>query len=169
MAKFKITPHIKIIFVGFVILSQFLFFGCSEDVFFHKKTEIINDIWKYDDTITFELNISDTTQLYNLFFTIENTQDYTNSNLWIFVTTKSPDAYILKDTLEFFLADDMGKWYGEKSSDNYRSYSYFKKDVIFPKKGIYSFAVQQGMRHFNLIGISEFGLIVKESGKKQIK
>jgi len=157
------------IFISIIVLTLLLLFSCTDESFYYKKETIVNNNWKFNDTIKFEVNVLDTTQFYDLFFTIESTQEYSNSNFWLFVTTKSPEAYILKDTLEFFLADAKGKWYGKKSSDKFKSIHYFKKQVIFPKIGTYSFAIQQGMRNLNLTGISEFGLMIKESGKKQTK
>ena len=149
-----------------IVFSFFLFFSCNDKDFYQDKKEIANNNWKHNDTINFNVNITDTSQLYDLFFTIVNSNEYSNSNLWLFVNTKSPENFLLIDTLELFLSDEKGKWYGKKSSNEYKSFHYFKKQVIFPKKGVYSFSVRQGMRHLNLNGINEFGLMIKESGKK---
>jgi len=153
-------------FISSFVFSLLFLFSCNDNIFYHEKKIIVNNNWKYNDTLCFNLNIADTSQFYDLFFTIENSDEYPNSNLWLFVTTKSPKNFLLKDTLELFLSDNKGKWYGKKSSNKFKSFHYFKKQVIFPKKGVYSFYVQQGMRHLNLTGINEFGLMIKESGKK---
>ncbi|MBN1252847.1 MAG: gliding motility lipoprotein GldH [Bacteroidales bacterium] len=154
------------IVIGFIVMLSFSFIACNENVFYNKKYDISENTWNYEDTLSFNVNISDTSQLYNLYFSIKNTEEYQNSNLWLFITTSSPDGYMIKDTLEFFLSDDLGKWFGKKSSDNFITYHYFKRQVIFPVKGKYSFVIQQGMRQLDLYGINKFGLIIKKSGEK---
>jgi len=155
--------------ISSIIFSFILLFSCNDKVFYHNKNIIANSNWKHNDTLNFNVNITDTSQLYDLFFTIVNSNEYSNSNLWLFVNTKSPENFSLEDTLELFLSDEKGKWYGKKSSNKFKSFHYFKRQVVFSKKGIYSFSVRQGMRHLNLNGINEFGLMIKKSGKKQIK
>ncbi len=149
--------------IGVIFL---VLFSCNDNVFYSEKIKIKNNIWKYEDTLQFKVNITDTSQLYDLFFTVVNSNEYPNNNLWLFISAEFQKKNMMKDTLEFILSDNKGKWYGKKSYKQYSSVHYFKKHVIFPKRGTYLFDIRQGMRHLELKGINEFGLMIKRSGKK---
>ena len=68
-----------------------------------------------------------------------------------------PVGPLRRDTVEFLLADDYGKWYGQGFSLFHSSFS-LKKRYKFPMEGQYTFGFRQGMRKDSLPGIQEIGL-----------
>ncbi len=120
------------------------------------------ETWKLPDTPTFEVPISDTSNSNNVIFTIRNGSSYPFRNIFLFVTTTSPDGKAITDTLQYNLADEKGKWYGKGFGDIHELNLPYKSNVYFPRKGIYVFKIQHGMRIENLKGVYDVGLkIVK--------
>ena len=64
------------IFIGFIVVSFSWFTACQENVLFQERIDISESIWKHNDTLKFKVDISDTVQLYDLFFTVENSPEY---------------------------------------------------------------------------------------------
>jgi gliding motility-associated lipoprotein GldH len=120
------------------------------------------EIWKLTDTPVFEVPISDTTTSNNVIFTVRNGSAYPFRNIYLFASTTSPDGKTITDTLQYNLADEKGKWYGNGFGDIHELNLPYKSNIFFPRKGIYVFKVQHGMRTEDLKGIYDFGLkIVK--------
>jgi gliding motility-associated lipoprotein GldH len=120
------------------------------------------ETWKLTDTPVFEVPVSDTTISNNVIFTVRNGSAFPFRNIYLFVSTTSPDGKTITDTLQYNLADEKGKWYGKGFGDIHELNLPYKSNVFFPRKGIYVFKVQHGMRMEDLKGIYDFGLkIVK--------
>ena len=114
------------------------------------------------DTPIFKVPVSDTVNSNNVIFTIRNGSSYPFRNIYLFVTTTSPDGKAITDTLQYNLADEKGKWYGKGFGDIHELNLPYKSNVYFPRKGIYVFKIQHGMRIEDLKGVYDVGLrIVK--------
>lgn len=113
----------------------------------------------------FEVELRDTLTSYDLMFSIRNDHTYAYRNLFLFVTTTSPSGQILKDTLEYQLADEKGMWYGRGLGDIHNLSVPYKTNVLFTKAGQYSFKIEHGMRTDILEGIIDVGLVIKKRDK----
>ena len=51
-------------------------------------------------------------------------------NIYLFVTTTSPDGKSITDTLQYNLADEKGKWYGKGFGDIHELKLPYKSNVI---------------------------------------
>ena len=154
----------KIILYLIVISSLF---ACNNNVFYESSLEIPEQVWESDKAAVFDFNINDTSQVFDLFIDILNTDEYRNSNLWLFVYTSSEVGKIAADTLEYTLTDGKGKWLGKKNGDVHISNFIYKANIKFPKEGKYTVEIIQGMRDLKLKGIKQVGFkIKKQSGKK---
>ena len=140
--------------IVFVIILQ----ACSQNVYYESRLDIPENNWESDKEAVFDFNINDSLQIYDLLITVSNTNDYRYSNLWLFVGTRAIDGHIANDTLEYILADEKGKWFGEKSGDIWFNQLMYKSKIRFPKTGKYSIEVIQGMRDENLKGIKQVGI-----------
>ena len=116
------NPGLSII----ALLLIFLLSSCSKSYFFNSEVEIPNGAWKSEKVAIFEPVISDTNQNYNIILSISNTDEYRYSNIWFFIKTISPDGVSQKDTLQYLMAEDNGKWLGKKSGDNYEQMFLFQ-------------------------------------------
>jgi gliding motility-associated lipoprotein GldH len=121
-----------------------------------------NEIWKLMDVATFKVPIKDAINSNNVIFTVRNGSSFPFRNIYLFVTTTSPDGKAITDTLQYNLADEKGKWYGKGLGDIHELNLPYKSNVYFPAKGIYEFKIQHGMRVEDLKGIYDFGLRIEK-------
>jgi gliding motility-associated lipoprotein GldH len=124
-----------------------------------------DETWKLTNIPTFKVPITDTINSNNVIFFIRNSSSYPFRNIYLFVTTTSPDGKQITDTLQYNLANEMGTWYGKGFGDVHELNLPYKSNVYFPKKGTYDFKIQHGMRVENLKGIYDFGLRIEKVKK----
>jgi gliding motility-associated lipoprotein GldH len=65
------------------------------------------------------------------------------------------------DTLECLLADEQGSWLGKGAGNVWDNQILLKKNVRFPRKGVYSFLITQGMRKDPLVDVADVGLRIE--------
>ena len=121
--------------------------------------------WRLMSIPAFNIPITDTLKSNNIFFTIRTGSSYPFRNIYLFVTTISPDGKSITDTLQYNLADEKGKWYGKGFGDIHELNLPYKSNVYFPLKGTYEFKIQHGMRIENLKGVYDFGLRIEKISK----
>lgn len=145
------------------ILFLILFSSCNNDIIYTDNVVMQDNIWELAYVPYFSVQIVDTTQLTNVFFTLRNGSDYPFRNIFLFVTVYSPDGKGITDTLEYYLADEKGAWFGKGIGDIHELNLPYRTNVFFPEQGTYSFYIQHGMRIGDLPGIYDFGLRVEKS------
>jgi gliding motility-associated lipoprotein GldH len=123
------------------------------------------ETWKLSDIAAFKVPITDTLNSNNVVFYIRNSSSYPFRNIFLFVTTTAPDGKIITDTLQYYLADEKGRWYGKGFGDTHELKLPYKTNVFFPIKGIYEFKIQHGMRMENLKGVYDLGLRIEKYKK----
>ncbi len=67
-----------------------------------------NGMWKWQDAREFEVDITDTISLHNIYLQVRHTVEYPMSNLYMFVHVKGPSGQLLKDTVNLILANPDG-------------------------------------------------------------
>jgi gliding motility-associated lipoprotein GldH len=149
---------------SFILIMTFLLLllSCNSNVIYTNSQGMVQETWKLMDIPDFKVIITDTLKGNNVFFTIRNGSSYPYRNIYLFVTTTSPDGKNITDTLQYNLADESGKWYGRGFGDIHELNLPYKSNVYFPLKGIYEFKIQHGMRIENLKGIYDFGLRIEK-------
>ena len=139
------------------------FFACTDSVLYEANINIPNETWNADSLATFQVDVRDTSSVFNIYINLRNTTNYPNSNLFLFIQTTSPEGAMLRDTLELFLADSRGNWLGKGFGSIRDIRVPYKQHIRFPEVGSYHFNVQQGMRASNLKGIKSIGLRVEKN------
>ena len=87
-----------------------------------------------------------------------------NANLWLFITTETPNGQLHADTIECILADKSGRWYGNSSAGNIRDHRImFKRNFRFSKYGDYKLKVDQAMREKQIEGITDIGIRIEKT------
>jgi len=142
-------------------LIMFLLLGCRPGNHFSAVEQIPDSRWSVNNRITFDVIIADTLSPFDILLTIRNSSLYPYRNIFMFVTTVSPEGYWIRDTLEYQLADEKGNWYGRGLGDIHDLSVPFKTDVIFPVSGSYRFRIEHGMRKENLEGIMDIGIRIR--------
>ncbi len=152
-------------FLLFLIFLPLLLTSCNSNVVFTDSREIKENKWQLMDIPVFDVAINDTVNSNNLFFTIRTGSDYPFRNIYLFVTAISPDGKNLTDTIQYYLADDKGKWYGRGFGDIHELNLPYKSNVFFPSSGKYVFKIQHGMRTEVLQGVYDIGLRIEKISK----
>jgi len=137
--------------------------GCGQEVIYEDYVTIPDNGWNKDSMATFRVKIDDVKNNYDIFINIRNKSDYPNSNIWLFVDVTSPEGKTIRDTLNYFLADEHGKWIGSGWGDMYLVQYPYRRNIKFAKAGEYRFSIIQGMRYDKLEGIHNIGITIAKS------
>ena len=143
-------------------MFAFVVAACDPNLVYEQNIELNNLTWHKDSIITINANVEDTISAHNIYVNIRNTSKYEKQNLFLFITTTSPNGTVLKDTLECYLADKRGKWTGSGWGDLFDNQFLYKKNIRFPISGTYKFEYVQGMRVNELKHISDIGLRIEK-------
>lgn len=140
--------------------------GDSDQIFDVYKT--VPDRWGKNEAISFEVTPPDSTNTYNVFINVRNTNDYEFSNLYLIVDMNFPHGKTITDTLEYQMAAPDGKLLGTGITDVKENKLWYKEALIFNESGDYKFTVQQAMRKNGVIdgedqlkGITDIGLLIE--------
>lgn len=148
-----------------IFTSLLLLVSCNSKVVYTDSQAIPGKTWALMNTPTFRMSVTDTINSNNVYFTIRTGSSYPFRNIYLFVTTTSPNGKVITDTLQYNLADEKGKWYGKGLGDIHELNLPYKSNVFFPVKGIYQFKFQHGMRVENLNGVYDIGVRVEKISK----
>ena len=154
------------VLVKLVIASSFvitLFTSCDSNRVYEKNTELPDYVWDKDNKLRFDVNIQDSVSMHNIYINVRNASSYQYSNLFLFVLSRSPKGDILKDTVELTLANEKGQWLGEGLGDIWDIQIPYKIKIRFPVKGIYTFQLEQAMRHDKLPFIMDAGIRIERA------
>jgi gliding motility-associated lipoprotein GldH len=75
--------------------------------------------------------------------------------MWLFM-----DNAGLRDTIEFYLADDRGRWLGDKNHGFIEMPVLYEDHLQFPDTGVYHMEIRHGMRDSLLRGVTDVGIEV---------
>jgi gliding motility-associated lipoprotein GldH len=148
-----------------LILSVFLL-SCNSDVVYTDSVAMPGKTWELTNIPVFSVPVRDTLSANNISFLIRSSSSYPFRNIYLFVTTTSPQGKSITDTLQYFLSDEKGNRAGKGFGDIRELTLPFKSNIFFPVRGTYSFKIQHGMRVGSLRGVYDFGIIVRKTGKE---
>lgn len=148
---------------GFIIaaLVMLLVTACNPDLVYEQNRRIPGDRWSRYHIPEFEFEITDTISPHDLMINLRNTGEYPRSNLFLFISARSPGGAYTRDTLEFVLAEPSGKWKGRGFGSVWQNRFYYRQNIRFPEPGKYTVEIEQAMRIEELPGILDVGLRVE--------
>ncbi len=156
--------------LGFLFV--FLVFSACDSNRVYDEYKTLPNQWNKDSIITFNVNPPDSTDAYNVFVNLRNTNEYKYSNLFLIVSTKFPNGKVITDTLEYRMTNPNGEFLGTGFSDIKENKLWYKEDIVFQESGEYKFTVQHAMREngkvdgvINLEGIVDVGIRIENSFK----
>jgi gliding motility-associated lipoprotein GldH len=152
--RLPINTLLLLLFIAIVSVS------CGKKPVYNEFRMIPAEGWQVKDYCDYEVELNDTTQLFNLYVNIRHAGNYPYQNLWLFVERMSPDSTVEKDTLECDLTDYSGKWLGEGSGSVYLLKVPFQQQKI-ELQGKYIFKIAHGMREEVLTGVHAIGLRIE--------
>jgi len=137
----------------FVVCSS-----CDTKYVFEDYKAISHEGWDRDTAIVFNMPVRNIDCSYKMYINVRNMGNYSKRNLWLLVNIKYPDGRLDRDTVEFYLADEYGRWKGKGIGDLYDSQFLYKKNVSFSAVGEYSVFISHRMKKNKLKGILDVGI-----------
>jgi gliding motility-associated lipoprotein GldH len=147
----------------FVVTALLMLSSCGQRSIYDKQFTVENGKWFKNNAVHFEVNVEDTTKLYDYYLILRHKTDYRFSNLYLFLSTQFPNNNVTRDTIECILADETGKWLGKGWGGIKEDNILLRKNLKFPLKGKYDFYFQQAMRRDTLKGIVNIGIRISEA------
>jgi len=146
-------------------LGVFTLVACDPNRFYEKNVDFANESWSKDSIAAFEVEITDTLTVYNIYLNNRINGQYEYSNLYLFITTLLPNEKLMRDTLECILADPTGRWLGKGFGSVWSNKIPYRRNIRFPLTGKYTFYIEQAMREEELRHILNAGIRIEKSKK----
>ncbi len=146
-------------------LLVLLLSACDENRVFEENMDFEESQWLADSVASFEFEISDSDQAYNIYWNVRNSLNYPYRNLYL--------TYYLEDTLGNRIATDLhnmllfdpktGEPYGSGFGDIFSHQIMALPDYRFDTAGIYRIRLEQYMRTDTLQEVLSVGVRVEEA------
>ena len=117
------------------------FASCSSNVVYSRFSPMKSGEWHQDSVVNFDYSIPVKEASYQMIVYIRHTE-------------------------EFYLADDRGRWLGDRHHGMIEMPVLMEDAKLFPDTGVYRLSVRQGMRDTLLRGITDVGLEVIRNGQE---
>ncbi|MEB8346341.1 gliding motility lipoprotein GldH [Flavobacteriaceae bacterium KMM 6898] len=152
------------------ILALMVLASCETNTV-HSEYKATNDgYWNKDNTITFQFTEQDSLSKNNIFINIRNDETYFYSNLFLIAELNFPTGETIKDTLEYEMSKPDGEWLGTGQGSLKENKLWYKENVVFPVKGVYTLQISHAMRKngsvegiMDLKGITDVGFQIEKS------
>ncbi len=143
------------------------FVSCSGRIIEYKTFKPLkNNAWYRTDTVRFQYT-PEKPGLKNLYFYLENTEDYPYSNIFIIAKTRYDNKLII-DTLEYRMTDGHGRWLGKKVRNTVENLLVFKTGLQLEANRELEVSLEPATRRIDRIegdsvlpGVAGIGLIVE--------
>ena len=143
------------VFLGLIGMVLLVLSSCTTDIVYSQFTPISSEKWHIDSVVRFEVPIADASATYRTIIYVRHTERYPYQNMWLFVGDNTH-----RDTIEFYLADDRGRWLGDTQNGFVEMPVLLDENRHFADTGTFVLEVQHGMRDTLLRGITDIGLEV---------
>ena len=151
----------RVLYCFLVILLAGMFTSCRHNIVYSEFISIPSGEWSIDSLPRFDFAIEDKKASYDIILYVRHTERYPYQNMWLFVQDNRQHS----DTIEFYLADDRGRWLGDKHHGFIEMPVLYESNYHFPDTGKYCISVQQGMRDSVLRGVMDIGVEIVKGEK----
>jgi gliding motility-associated lipoprotein GldH len=147
------------------VLALFVFTACDPNQVFEKNTDFDNYTWTVQQKPSFEFEIQDTTQRYDVSFNVRNASMYGYYNLYVKHRLLGPDGKQISMLLHQMLLMDpqTGEPRGKGTGDIYDHQFLALRNQRFSQPGTYKIVLEQYMRQDQLPGIMAVGVRVAKA------
>ena len=132
------------------ILFSLVIFSCESNVEFLKYNSV-NGAWHKDSLQEFSFELNETNE-YNTFVNLRINEEYKFRNVFLIITLKDSLKMLLRDTLQFELADKSGKFIGKKRINLVDNNLLHKKQLKLEGNKKYFLSIEHAMRVINKVG-----------------
>lgn len=148
--------HIRLTKYAALLVCACALMACERVVYSDCRT--LADGWSKDSVYEFPFTIDEVDGVYQTQLIIRHTDNYSNQNLWLFVEQTTPAGTLRRDTVQYLLADEFGRWTGSGIGSIYENVCIYQQRVRYRTAGRYTLRVTHGMRYDTLDGISDVGV-----------
>lgn len=141
-----------------VAVLTILFTSCDSNLIYEDNLEVSDEGWEFEDIKSFEFDVEDTLSKVNIYVNLRTTVDYPYKNIYMYLYYDYPTGESDKDTLEFILAENDGRWLGENSGTIIEFKTLVASGGAFTKSGKYKFQLQHAMREDLLPEVVDVGM-----------
>lgn len=138
--------------------------ACDRGLVWSEYQPVKNMAWHQDSAIVFSFPVRDIQTGYDLLVHIRHTERYPFQNMWLFTETQG--LIVHSDTIEFYLADERGRWLGNGRNGLYDMPVLYEENIHFPDTGTYTLSIRHGMRSEWLNGVSDVGIDLMRHGEE---
>ena len=146
----------------FFCVPLILLFSCGDKSIVNQSFEFENETWKKTNKPKFTVDIKDTTKLYDFVFVIRTTTSYAYSNMWLYLNSLAPKGKPSKEALQVRIADETGRWLGNKTGSSVEHYIKFSKRKL-PLIGKYTFELNLATVENQFDNVLDVSFSVRES------
>jgi gliding motility-associated lipoprotein GldH len=139
-----------------------LLVSCGDNSIVNQSYEFKGETWKKSDKPVFTVDIQDSTKLYDFVFIVRTATSYAYSNMWLFLNSKAPQGKESKEALQVKIADETGRWIGNKTGSSVEHYVKFSNRKL-PMKGKYTFRLELATVEKELPNVLDVSFTVRES------
>ena len=139
--------------IPLILLTCLAFTSCKKNnVLYSQFQSIPSANWHMDSIAHFDYTIADTSITYAMRIYIRHNDRYPYQNIWLYAGDEQ------RDSINIYLADDRGKWYGDTHNGFIEVPINFGEHLHFRDTGTYHLAIQHGMRDEYLSGVTDVGM-----------
>lgn len=148
-------------YYSLLFLSIFMI-ACGTNNVFERTERFASHEWMASQEPLMKFEIADTSSFYNIYVVIRHTDAYRYNNIWLNITTQSPNDTPRTQLLDISLADNTKGWLGSGMDDIFDRRARITQAPIRLKKGTYTFKLQQAMREDPLAYVLSAGIRVEK-------
>lgn len=145
----------------FLVVPLFFFASCDTIDVYEKTEAFSTHDWSSSEKISFVFTITDTVSSYNLFAVVRHTDAYHFNNMWLQLTTVSPDNKVTDQQVKLKLGDNQ-RWLGSPMDDIIEHRVLMNRYPVKLHAGNYTFTMQQIMREDPLQYVMNAGIRVEK-------
>lgn len=152
------------------ILFFVTFVSCDSKKEYDSYLSMDNESWNINNSVKFKVDIEDIERQKNVFLNVRTNSSYLYRNLYVIGKMTLPNGAVLKDTLEYEMADAFGNWLGDGITDVKENKLYYLEKYKFPIKGEYVFEFSHAMRKrgnvqgvLDLEGVTDVGIRIEKT------
>ena len=148
----------RYLYLGIILLLT----ACTGSTMYSHYEHLPLSGWHADSAVTYDFVITDTLHTYDLVINLRHTERYPNQNFWVFAALYHDSLLLSADTLDYFLADQRGRWLGNGFGNQRDMPMLYKHQYQFQNAGEYHLYLRHGMRDTLLIGVSDIGFSIEK-------
>jgi gliding motility-associated lipoprotein GldH len=144
--------------------------SCDESRVYETNVTLGDQLWIHDSLLTFDLEVNDVKQQYNLLANVQYTSEFRYRNLYMtYVLSDSTGKELEKSLINTLLfTNKLGKPLGRSAiGDLYELQTPLLSNYQFTNRGKYRVSLQQYMRIDSLYNLSGVGVRLEKSIKQE--